>query len=268
VVIAAPGDQVLLSDAVVVTAVGDLARTYQPQETVDGVATTTVDTTTASGIAASVRIDRTGHTVFRGAPAPTTLPGPAREPAPVRAPAGAAQPPPALVGQFAADLSRATGLDPATLRIRALWSGDLPAAEGGTVPAAVLAATYPSGAVAVAGGWTGATGEQVTWCTFTFAAAGTDPAAAPLAMRCTVPGAAAPTTSLVLLPPFDAAAVQRLDGDGAAIGRVEPMSGPAVVAAVGAEQQARFLDRDGRPLATVEVSPWFSGDLGRYGSGS
>src|SRR4051794_20507777 len=60
VVISAPGDQVLLSEAVTVTADGTLERSYRELETVDGVATATVSTTTDHGVAASVRIDRDG----------------------------------------------------------------------------------------------------------------------------------------------------------------------------------------------------------------
>jgi hypothetical protein len=40
-----------------------------------------------------------------------------------------------------------------------------------------------------------------------------------------------------------------------------------VLPATGGERRARFLEADGETLATVPVSPWFAGDLGRYGSG-
>ena len=270
VVISAPGDRVLLSDAVQVAADGSLDRRYRPLTTVDGVATATVGTTTDYGVAASVRIDRHGTTIFRGAPVTSSPPAPAPEPAPVSSPAGQPRPPAALVEQFAADLARATGLDPATLRLRALWSGSVPGADGRNVPAAVLAATYPSGAVAIAGGWVAPDAESTrpaaTWCTFAFHQAGTDAGRQPLAMRCTVPGATAARATLVLLPPADAAAVDLLDGAGTRIRGTE-LTGPTVLPAAGSERRARFLDRDGRPLATVAVSPWFRGDLGRYGTG-
>jgi hypothetical protein len=268
VVIGAPGDAVLLSEAVVVAADGTLERRYRPLTTVDGVATATVDSTTAFGVAASVRIDRHGAPVFRGAPAPTRLPGPAPTSAPVRTPHGAPQPPAALVEEFAADLARATGLEPATLKMRALWSGALPAPDGGTVPAAVLAATYPSGAVAVAGGWTPSRdgGSAATWCTFAFRPVGSGDE--PVAMRCTVSRAGTTRVSLVLLPPASAAAVEVLDEDGSQVGGTVPLARAGVVPGTGTEDRIRFLATDGRPLTTADISPWFSGDLGRYGTGS
>lgn len=267
VVISAPGDKVLLSDAVTVTADGTLERSYRELETIDGVATATVGTTTGYGVAASVRIDRNGATVFRGAPLASALPGPAAPLAPVRAPAAQPGPPAVLVERFAADLARATGLDPATLQIRSLWSGAVPGPDGAEVPAAVLAATYPSSAVAIAGGWTstGGTGPATTWCSFAFSPAGTEPAAQPLAMRCTVAGTTV-RASLVLVPPARTAAVELLDEHGARVSD-SPLTGPAVLPATGGERRARFLDADGETLATVPVSPWFAGDLGRYGSG-
>jgi len=263
VVLAAPGDQVLLSPAVTVDADGELARVYQPLATSDGAAAALVDTITAYGVAASVRVDRGPLTVWRAAPSTSTLPDPISvDPALVPVPAGDPEVPGALLDRFRDDLAQATGLDPDGLQIAARWSGSVPSGDGER-PAAVLTATYPSGAVAVAGGW--GDEESSGYCTFAFLPAGTDPADVPIAMTCQLDAAdntSPPVTSLLVLGATeDEASWTRADGTATTI-QLPARPDPVVL-----DEPAPGEITLGGMAGPVPVSPFFAGDLGRYGNG-
>ncbi|MPQ99543.1 hypothetical protein GB931_16795 [Modestobacter sp. I12A-02628] len=261
VVLAAPGDQVSVSQRLEVTAAGEPVRRQAPLVTTDGAATSTLPDASAYGVSARVQVIRDGTTVYRGTPLrqplPAEIPLPAQDP-----PARPGQPaaPGALVQTVLADLVRTTGYTPDDLTLQTLWSGSLPG-PAGPVPTAVLAARFPSGATAVVAGWAaadpGRPADRATYCTFAVLPAGTDPADHPLAMRCDVSDPSGTTVSSLLLGPPGATRVEVRDAAGDVTATHDLDSGVSTAPAEGSERTARFLDAAGQVLADVPLSPYY-----------
>lgn len=283
-VIGAPGDQVAVSDRVVVTAGGALDRDYIPLATGAGVASTVLDTTTVYGTAASVQITRAGQAIYRGAPWATQLPLELPTVPVPRVAAGAdasVAVDPALVQVFVGDLVRGTAVPADELQLTTRWAQPVAGPDGKRAGAAVLTATFPSGAIFVAGGWwvDDSTGRRPStgYCTRQLLPVGTDPGDLPIAMRCT-PSTGDPaqdnTASLVVLSSVPISRLELVDGSEAiAPGYDVASSGQGFLVLTGVSETATAVRITGTSgtgqQKEIPISPYRpGGDLARYGPGT
>jgi hypothetical protein len=273
VVVTAPGDEVEVSPRLQVGPRGTVGRTYEPVAADDGLAVTSVPTTTG-GAGTSVRVLRDGQPVYRaGAPAPGLPAGPADVPPldPLR-PASA---PPAgrLVAEALTGIAVPLGAEPAELQPQLLWSGTLPMPE---VPgtAAVVVGRSPGGGLVVTtrAGQLGSTGSGRTVpCGVHTPPGTTDVAGLVVARVCDL---SSPETEpsddgrwLVVTAPAPATAAAVLDQRGGVLATVPlPDGGGAALLPSGA-RDVRTLDAAGRALAEVPISAVATEPFGDFGSG-
>ncbi|MGI8628406.1 MAG: hypothetical protein ACR2J5_17845 [Geodermatophilaceae bacterium] len=209
VVITAPGDVVEISRYTYIDNVGGIYRTYQPLDTVDGVAVTSVDAS-SGGIGASVTVTRDGQRLFRGAP---TLFGPGLQPELTAIdfddPRDLAElvPDPSWIAQGFAGLAAPIGIPINELSPVLLFGGPIPGTPGWETTAVIVAITVPSGATAVSsmvyasrieqgGAIVGVTGESYVLPSGLLDTSG-------LALRVGLPGdgsAPAPVSLLIIAP--------------------------------------------------------------------
>lgn len=260
VVLPEPGDRVEVSERAVVDPDGTVRRDYAPVPVVDGVAVTEVGSTTESGIAARFRVLRDGAVVAQGMPASPSWPTRTFDPpqlTPLRP--GGSPPDGTAVDQAIAEVAGPTGVDEDTLRPVLLWSGPLPAPDGGEgADAVVVALTLPSGAVVAStayadiapdgsgvGGWCGASAHP----------AGTDVGGLAVVAACDVAGATSSGSlrSYVVTAPADVTRVELLRAGDALLAEQSLVGGGAVVRDPGPAEQARLLT-DAGPVAQQPIT--------------
>ena len=155
VVVAAPGDDIEVSERPLVDEDGGIYRLFRTITTTDGIGTATLRPSDLPVSAAAVyRVLRDGETVARGAP--WTVGGrPADElPVAIEYPRGEPSSTGALaVTRAATGVLAQLGLARHEIQVTALWAGNLPGPGPETGQAAVVAVTLPSGAVVVDGEW-------------------------------------------------------------------------------------------------------------------
>ncbi|MPQ97123.1 hypothetical protein GB931_04120 [Modestobacter sp. I12A-02628] len=181
-VLAAPGDQVAVSDGLDVAPDGTVSRSYRQLTSDDGVATGAVDRPTGEGVRYTVTRDgRTSGpqyvTSVSGVPVADLAVGAPRS--------GTAVSPDTLSWPVQQVLS-VTGWALADVDVSVLGSGPFPAEEGLLAEAAVVAVTLPGGAIVTVGTWR--TSRQSSSSSGTCASAvhpaGTDLATLAVATRC------------------------------------------------------------------------------------
>ncbi|SDN77754.1 hypothetical protein [Geodermatophilus sp. DSM 45219] len=273
VVVTAPGDEVEVSPRLQVGPRGTVGRSYEPVETRDGLAVTTV-TTTAAGAGTSVRVLRDGQPVHRaGVPAPALPAGPTEVPPldPVRP--AATRPAERLVGEALTRIAVPLGVEPAVLEPQLLWSGALPIPEvPGSV--AVLVGRSPGGGLVVTtrAGQLGPGGAgRTVGCGVSTPPGTSDPAGLVVARVCDL---SSPETEpsdqgrwLVVTAPAPATAAAVLDERGGVVATVPlPDGGGAALLPRGA-RDVRTLDAAGAALAEVPISAVATEPFGDYGSG-
>jgi len=153
VVVAAPGDQVEVSQRPFIDADARTSREWRPVETDDGIAVTRVSPFPRPyDGSTSYRVLRDGRLEARDMPWSVFYEELADQPLPIEYPRGR----PGELGDQAARFAAANvlgelGLSTAQVSVRAPWVGTLP--NGGDGQAAVVSITLPSGAVVVTSQW-------------------------------------------------------------------------------------------------------------------
>lgn len=214
-VLAEPGDVVEVSEAPEIAADATVTRTYRPVETMEGVAVIAGPDVSA---ATAVRVIRGGETVYRvGNSAGFQLePGSSADQAiEVAMLEARGAPDPAIVRSLLERLVAPTGLTAEDLTLEVLWGGPL-SDEWPQPRAAVLGAELPSGALAVVGGWSWASGEASGPSVLQILPAGAPVRDRLVVMRSDVSTSrhGAETSSyLVIVGPEDAVSAQALAGE-------------------------------------------------------
>ena len=269
VVVAAPGDEIAVSDRLMTGPRGTVGRTYETVPSPDGVAVVPARSTTL-GPALSVRITREGRPVYRSAAdwlgEPPAAPAPLPPLLPLRAVAGAADP--RVVERALADLALPLGVEPERLQPQLLWSAELRLSRS-TGSVVVLVAHSPGGALVVST-WAGGGGGAVACGTQTPPGT-TDPDTLTIARLCDVAlpglGQADDVRWLVVTAPADAAAAELLDARGRVLRPLALTDGGAVVALPDGARTVRTLDAAGAPLRETPIAPSPTEPFGDFGSG-
>jgi hypothetical protein len=273
VVVTASGDEVEVSPRLQVGARGTVGRTYEPVPADDGLAVTTVPTTT-SGAGTSVRVLRDGQPVYRaGVPAPALPAGPADVPPldPLRP--AAVRPADRLVAEALTGIAVPLSAEPAALEPQLLWSGTIPMPEvPGSV--AVLVGSSPGGGLVVTtrAGQLGPTGAGRTVpCGVHTPPGSTDVAGLVVARVCDL---SSPETEpsddgrwLVVTAPAPATAAAVLTEQGGVLATVPLTDGGGVALLPPGARDVRTLDAAGKALAEVAISAVATEPFGDYGSG-
>jgi hypothetical protein len=269
VVVAAPGDEVAVSDRLMTGPRGTVGRAYTSVDVIDGVAVVPARTT-ALGPALSVRVTHQGRTVYRAA---VDWPGsrpdrwtPLPVPASLRPAAGALDP--HVLNAALTDLAVPLGVEPAALEPELLWSGELPLIRGpGTV--AVVVAHSPGGALVVTT-WAGAGGGAVSCGTQTPPGT-TEVATLTIARLCDVSapglGQAEHGRWLVVTAPPDAVSAELLDSRGRVLGPLPLTGGSTVAQLTGDARSVRTLDAAGQPVRETAIAPAPTEPFGDFGPG-
>jgi hypothetical protein len=269
-VVTEPGDEVQVAERAVVAADGTVRRDFAAVPVADGVAVTEVGSTTESGIAARYRVQRDGAVVAEGMPAVAQLPGRVFDPPELTPLRPAGEPPDeTAVDQAIAEVAAPLGLDEDTLAPVLLWSGPVPAPNGVTADAAVLALTLPSGAVVVSTAYADMApdGSGVSaWCGAQAHPAGTLVAELAVVAACDVGSSTASDQVrlfLVSAAPGGASRVQLLRADGMVLAEQTVVLGTAVVRDSGAVDRARVLTDGGPPVEQLVTRGAPDGIVGR-----
>jgi hypothetical protein len=249
-VLASPGDQVLVSSGVVVDADGRGRREYVPVIAQDGIATTRVPGANVGG-SVRYRVLRDGTLVGTGPFGGDTVDLRAAD-------ALAARPPlrpsgaPADAAAVAAALARVlqpTGLGADDVQPVVLWAARLPTSDGRAVQLAAVASSMPSGAVVVTTGVGGGPGQ----CAPQVYPAGTRVQDVVLATGCVLSLAGTPTQrSFVVSAPPAATGVALVSQGGTVLARQALTGGAAVVPDPGTVAAA-VVGTPGRPDARTPV---------------
>ena len=273
VVVTAPGDEVEVSPRLQVGPRGTVGRTYEPVPAGDGLAVTTVPTTTA-GAGTSVRVLRDGRPVHRAGVAAPTLPAGAAGVPPLDPLRPAViRPADRLVAEALTGIAVPLGAEPAALEPRLLWSGALPMPEvPGSV--AVVVGRSPGGGLVVTtrAGQLGRTGAGRTVpCGVHTPPGTTDVAGLVVARVCDLSSPESEPSDagrwLVVTAPASAAAAAVLDERGGVLATVPLTDGGGVALLPTGARDVRTLDAAGRALAEVPVSAIATEPFGDYGSG-
>ncbi|MCZ2820168.1 hypothetical protein O2V63_07500 [Modestobacter sp. VKM Ac-2977] len=261
VVVAAPGDEIQVSERPLVAADGTVSREFEPVDAPDGVAVLALPP--ASGTYAEAlrfRVVRDGAEVVTAMPTThrsdwsrTTPEVPIEW---LRGTTGATGAD-AVLDRGVDDALTSTGLSPDDVAFSVVWAGDVPAPSGQTARVQLLGATLPSGAVYL----TALLGRDLpdgsvvsTWC-------GTDlrPAAPPLAeqlfaVECSTPflEGTEPVDSLVLVGPSAATTALLVDGTGSQATAQPLVGGVAVLQPFEDLTAVEFLAPDGTSLGRTE----------------
>ncbi len=163
VVVTAPGDLVEISRHVEIDNVGSISRSYEPLDTVDGIAITGIEAI-SGGIGVSVQVTRDGRRLFRGEPTiqsggvsdavcPATcgFEAPPLESIDFEDPRGLAGvvPDPSWISRGFATLAAPIARPINELSPVLLFAGPIPGPPGWETTVIVVAVTLPSGATAV-----------------------------------------------------------------------------------------------------------------------
>lgn len=244
VVVAAPGDDIALSDRPDIRADGTVARTWRPVDVVDGVAVgrfTDVEPVATYSTAGQIRVSRDGVPVLEqtpdqfgpqeGFPAVTV---------PIAYPRGQVSGADLLDQSSAADVLGRTGLPAEQVSFEVLWSGAVPGPDERPSWAAVMVATLPSGARIVQGydvrlvsdGSTVSQPAQYGGGRAVFevlpAAGPTDDLVVAMQTAISDDGGRNTTRSLVVAVPDGITSVTALDDDGTELATVAVSGGAAV----------------------------------------
>ncbi|WP_164702706.1 hypothetical protein [Modestobacter sp. KNN46-3] len=261
VVVAAPGDEIQVSERPLVAADGTVSREFEPVDAPDGVAVLALPP--ASGTYAEAlrfRVVRDGAEVVTAMP--TTHRSDWSRATPevpiewLRGTAGSTGAD-AVLDRGVDDALTSTGLPPDDVAFSVVWAGDVPAPSGQTARMQLLGATLPSGAVYLTAllGRDLPDGSAVsTWC-------GTDlrPAAPQLAeqlfaVECSTPflEGTEPVDSLVIVGPSAATTAWLVDGTGSRA-TAQPLDGGVAVLEPFEDLTAvEFLAPDGTSLGRTE----------------
>jgi DNA-directed RNA polymerase specialized sigma24 family protein len=268
VVVAAPGDEVTVSDRLMTGPRGTVGRSYTPVPQEDGVAVAPARTTTL-GPALSVLVLREGRAIHRSA---VDWPGerPGSAPQLPELPAlrpGAGAPDAHLVGAALTDLAVPLGVEPTALQPQLLWSGPLPLGGPGSV--AVVVAHSPGGALVVTT-WAGGARGAVSCGTQTPPGT-TEVATLTVARVCDVGrlglGRADDDRWLVVTTPPGAASAELLDSRGRVLGPLALAGGSTVVPFPEGARSVRTLDAAGQPVRETPIAPAPTRSFGDFGSG-
>jgi DNA-directed RNA polymerase specialized sigma24 family protein len=270
VVVAAPGDEIAVSDRLMTGPRGTVGRTYTPAEAPDGVAVVPAGTT-ARGSAVSVRVARNGREVYRSAAdwvggagvPPSALPAlsPLRSGAP---PADAH-----LVDAAVTHLAVPLGVEPAALQPELLWSAQLTMASR-AANVAVVVGHSPGGALVVTT-WAGV-GAGMVACGTQTPPGTTEVATLTVARICEValPGLG-PTDDgrwLVFTGPPSAASAELLDLRGRVVAPLPLIDGSAVVTLPVEAASVRIRDAAGQQIrGDTPIAPAPTEPFGDFGSG-
>lgn len=155
VVITAPGDLVEVSWHTDIDNEGTISRTFEPLDTVNGVAITSIEGTgdcTICGL--SIAVSRSGQLLFRGSPMPQggTFASPGLDSIEFADPRGfgGLVPDPVWIANAFAGLAAPLGFPINQLSPVLLYAGQIPGTTGWETTGIVVAITLPSGASAVA----------------------------------------------------------------------------------------------------------------------
>jgi DNA-directed RNA polymerase specialized sigma24 family protein len=270
VVVAAPGDEVDVSERLMTGPRGTVGRSYAPAPQEDGVAVAAARTT-ALGPALSVRVTREGRAVYRSAvdwlgEQPHLAP-PLPELTPLRP--GAGTPDAHLVDAALTDLAVPLGAEQAALQPELLWSGPLPLRRGpGSV--AVVVARSPGGALVVTT-WAGGVRGAVSCGTQTPPGT-TEVATLTVARVCDVErlglGQDDDGRWLVVTAPPAAASAELLDSRGRVLGPLALAGGSTLVPLPDGARSVRTLDTAGQPVQQdIPIAPAPTEPFGDFGSG-
>lgn len=202
-VLAAPGDEVQLSNRFEVDRDGLATRTFAPVTVTDGVAAERLD---GSGTARSVvyRVVRDDRVVATESPSDVVVDSgttPAGQPA-LTSRSGTGVVDPTAYGIALDQITRPTGRDPATADVVVLGTGSYPAPGGTTLDAVTVAVQLPGGAIVTSTATSGPNGGDA--CGVETHPAGTDPATLTVVTRCASYAGDSSTfgaTLLVVAPP-------------------------------------------------------------------
>ncbi|WP_299957352.1 hypothetical protein [uncultured Modestobacter sp.] len=246
IVIAQPGDQVLVSPRAEIATDGTVGRDYQPVDTVDGVAVVALDAVVPGADGARYRVVHDGVVSESRGVFPAFGAGEVFDPpdlVPLR-PGGDPDPAPEAIDQALRQVSGPTGLGEETLDPVLLWSGVVPGPDGGDADVVVLALTLPSGAVATSTAFADMAADgsgTAGGCGVGTHPAGTAVADVVAAAACSVPGTsnAAELVSYVVTAPPGHARVELLRSGGAPGAAQTLEDGAAVVRDVESASTAR-----------------------------
>jgi hypothetical protein len=281
VVVASPGDEILLSERAVLEADGTLTRSYAalPDDDGDGVVVMSLSSSTRFGSGASVRVGRAGETVWHSAPSSAGVPAGIDLDNPRDWPIGMQSRGPGSWDPGYDFLNEAlrTALSPIGLELDDLaapelvalyqgWGLDSSAPAGSGPLVSMYSIRLPSGARVLVGGWTDAPGDTTTdgirppqGVTFVDSRpAGTDVATDLVAIDLQVEGGHA----LVVTGP-EAAATAAIHGAGGAVLGTVPLvlgAGSVPFPAGAVEVQARAAD--GSLVGTAQIT---AGQIGGWG---
>jgi hypothetical protein len=252
-VLAAPGDQVLVSPGVVVGADGVARREFRPVPVQDGIATTRV---AGANVGGSVR-----YRVMRGGSLAGTGPAgddgidlravPQVAAQPPQRP-GAAPPSADAVSAALASVLRPTGLGTDDVHPVVLWATSLHTSGGGTALLTSVATTMPSGALVVATGLAGDVDGRGRCASMAYPA-GTRVELLVLATSCIVDLAGTPTQrSFVVSAPPGAIRVALVSKDGTVLAQ-QPLTGGSAVIPDPGTVAAAVVSTPGRPDQRAEV---------------
>jgi len=252
-VLAAPGDQVLVSPGVVVGADGVARREFRPVPVQDGIATTRVAGPNVGG-SVRYRVLRDGILAGTGpagdeGPDLRAVPRVAAQP-PQRP--GAAPPSPDAVSAALSSVLRPTGLGADDVHPVVLWATSLHTAGGGTALLTSIASTMPSGALVVATGLAGDVDGRGRCASMAYPA-GTRVEQVVLATSCVLDLADTPTQrSFVVSAPPAATRVALVSSDGTVLAQ-QPLTGGSAVIPDPGTVAAAVVSTPGRPDERAEV---------------
>ncbi|MGY1607074.1 hypothetical protein [Geodermatophilus sp. SYSU D00700] len=259
VVVVARGDEVEVSPRLEIGPRGTPGRTYRPVPADDGVAVTTVPTTTL-GAGTSVRVLHDGDPVHHAAVPAPALPAGTAEPPRLEPLRPAATPPvPRLVAEALTEVAVPLGAEPAALEPRLLWAGALPMDDvPGSV--AVVVARSPEGGLVVttrAGQVGSGGGGRTVPCGVDTPPGTTDVAGLVVARVCDL---SSPETEpsdqgrwLVVTAPAEAVAADVLDGWGTVLATLPLTDGGATALLPDRAREVRTVDAAGRVLTEVTI---------------
>jgi hypothetical protein len=261
VIVAAPADQIEVSQGPQISADGTVSRTWRPADAVDGVAVLDV------GARASLYDQALRFRVLRDGAgligAPEGYATPSRVPPTLQITQLRPPPAPALGDRAAASemqsvLAR-TGLRADQVTFTVLWTGDLPAGRGATARVTVFSARLPSGAEyldAIAGTETAPEVVSATACGSAILPARTSPDRTSVAVRCDVPDAAdgsSTTGSLVVVGPAGATVARAVDAHGRRLAEFGLAGGAGATAVPAGVRSVEVRDAEGVVVARTAL---------------
>jgi hypothetical protein len=277
-VVAAPGDQIQVSPRADVTMDGEVVRSYESVETVEGVAITQVSSG-RNGTSASIRVLRDGAPVYRAIADPQAYPGPAvlfddTDPpfgGPVRPAAGSPESLGAIVA--AQTVLQPIGLDTSSADFGYLWAAQVPSGSPPVLSVHVVAVRAPGGGAFVSTAISASSPDGDTTsagvCLAQAVAGGIELDELVVVALCPANEDGAET--LIVTGPTDTVRAEVLDGAGSVIADIALSGGGAIIALPDGAEAVRTYDALGTPGPEQDILRPPLGDplplLGDYGEG-